>query len=265
MVEARLSRPRVGGGAEGAPERFAIALAIQFMLVGVTFLCAAWVQSQRGHVGIEALAGYLQAVGIRTHIKTMERATFLSTGGLLAAITLPACVVLAGRSQRITRSPMPTRPAGESRMKPTNTRPKNNNQFSVYCDRYSRNSRKNSAPTKGPAKLRMPPISTIASSSPDSGTDSISAEAMRWLSTDKAPARPVTVAEMTNRPTTERDSARCVACGIAEAAQLTAAEASDAPDLVGIEINQGIALIAAVRATLRGLLFTTDTKNNDRF
>lgn len=43
------------------------------------------------------------------------------------------------------------------------------------------------------------------------------------------------------------------ACGIAEAAQLTAAEASDAPDLVGIEINQGIALIAAVRATLRGL------------
>jgi len=30
-----------------------------FMLVGVTFLCAAWVQGQRGHVGIEALAGYL--------------------------------------------------------------------------------------------------------------------------------------------------------------------------------------------------------------
>ena len=41
----------------------------------------------------EALAGYLQAVGIRTHIKTMERATFLSTWrekklhGLVVGIT----------------------------------------------------------------------------------------------------------------------------------------------------------------------------------
>ena len=30
-----------------------------FLLVGVTFLCAPWVQHQRGHIGIEALAGYL--------------------------------------------------------------------------------------------------------------------------------------------------------------------------------------------------------------
>lgn len=30
-----------------------------FMLVGATFLCAAYVQSQRGHVGIEALASLL--------------------------------------------------------------------------------------------------------------------------------------------------------------------------------------------------------------
>ena len=32
-----------------------------FMLVGVTFFCCAWVQSLRGHVGIEALAGRLPA------------------------------------------------------------------------------------------------------------------------------------------------------------------------------------------------------------
>jgi TRAP-type C4-dicarboxylate transport system permease small subunit len=30
-----------------------------FMLVGVTFFCTAWVQSQRGHIGIEALATLL--------------------------------------------------------------------------------------------------------------------------------------------------------------------------------------------------------------
>ena len=32
-----------------------------FMLVGVTFFCAAYVQSQRGHIGIEAIAGLLPA------------------------------------------------------------------------------------------------------------------------------------------------------------------------------------------------------------
>jgi TRAP-type C4-dicarboxylate transport system permease small subunit len=32
-----------------------------FMLVGVTFFCGAYVQSLRGHVGIEALAGLLPA------------------------------------------------------------------------------------------------------------------------------------------------------------------------------------------------------------
>lgn len=30
-----------------------------FLLVGVTFLCAPWVQHQRGHIGIEALAAVL--------------------------------------------------------------------------------------------------------------------------------------------------------------------------------------------------------------
>jgi TRAP-type C4-dicarboxylate transport system permease small subunit len=32
-----------------------------FMLVGVTFFCTAYVQSQRGHIGIDALADYLPA------------------------------------------------------------------------------------------------------------------------------------------------------------------------------------------------------------
>lgn len=32
-----------------------------FLLVGVTFLCAPWVQQQRGHIGIEALAAILPA------------------------------------------------------------------------------------------------------------------------------------------------------------------------------------------------------------
>ncbi len=30
-----------------------------FLLVGVTFLCAPWVQQQRGHIGIEAIVGLL--------------------------------------------------------------------------------------------------------------------------------------------------------------------------------------------------------------
>ena len=35
---------------------------------------------------------------------------------------------------------------------------------------------KNSAPSAGPSMLRMPPITTIASSSPENGTDTASAE-----------------------------------------------------------------------------------------
>ena len=39
----------------------------------------------------------------------------------------------------------------------------------VDADRNSRNRMKNSAPSAGPRKLRMPPITTIASSSPENG------------------------------------------------------------------------------------------------
>ena len=35
---------------------------------------------------------------------------------------------------------------------------------------------KNNAPSAGPSMLRMPPITTIAKSSPENGTDTASAE-----------------------------------------------------------------------------------------
>ena len=43
----------------------------------------------------------------------------------------------------------------------------------------------------------MPPITTMAMSSPEKATESGSAEAKRWLKTDSTPAMPTTVAEMT--------------------------------------------------------------------
>jgi hypothetical protein len=54
---------------------------------------------------------------------------------------------------------------------------------------------KNSAPSAGPMKLRMPPMTTIASSSPEKAMLIGSAEAKRWLNTLSTPARPVTLAE----------------------------------------------------------------------
>ena len=56
---------------------------------------------------------------------------------------------------------------------------------------------KNRAPSAGPRKLRMPPITTMAISSPEKATASGSAEAKRWLKTDSTPAMPTTLAEMT--------------------------------------------------------------------
>ena len=47
---------------------------------------------------------------------------------------------------------------------------------------------KNSAPSAGPRKLRMPPITTMAISSPEKATASGSAEAKRWLKTESTPA-----------------------------------------------------------------------------
>lgn len=51
-----------------------------FLLVGATFMCAAYVQSQRGHIGIEALAGLLPpwANRIRLMINDLASCLFCS-------------------------------------------------------------------------------------------------------------------------------------------------------------------------------------------
>ncbi len=43
-----------------------------FLLIGVTFLSAAWVQSQRGHIGIEALAAILPPSVNRTRMFVVD-------------------------------------------------------------------------------------------------------------------------------------------------------------------------------------------------
>ena len=43
-----------------------------FLLIGVTFLSAAWVQSQRGHIGIEALAAILPPRANRIRILAVD-------------------------------------------------------------------------------------------------------------------------------------------------------------------------------------------------
>jgi len=48
-----------------------------FLLVGVTFSCAAYVQSLRGHIGIEALAGLLPARVNRLRLILVDLLSFL--------------------------------------------------------------------------------------------------------------------------------------------------------------------------------------------
>jgi TRAP-type C4-dicarboxylate transport system permease small subunit len=48
-----------------------------FLLVGVTFSCAAYVQSFRGHIGIEALAGLLPARVNRVRLILVDLLSFL--------------------------------------------------------------------------------------------------------------------------------------------------------------------------------------------
>ena len=55
----------------------------------------------------------------------------------------------------------------------------------VQIERNSRNRMKNSAPSAGPRNERMPPMTTIASSSPENATEIGSAEAKRWWNTDE--------------------------------------------------------------------------------
>jgi TRAP-type C4-dicarboxylate transport system permease small subunit len=48
-----------------------------FMLVGATFFCAAYVQSFRGHIGIEALAGLLSPAVNRVRLILVDVLSFL--------------------------------------------------------------------------------------------------------------------------------------------------------------------------------------------
>jgi TRAP-type C4-dicarboxylate transport system permease small subunit len=48
-----------------------------FLLVGATFFCAAYVQSFRGHIGIEALAGLLPARANRVRLIVVDLLSFL--------------------------------------------------------------------------------------------------------------------------------------------------------------------------------------------
>ena len=82
----------------------------------------------------------------------------------------------AGQNRRCSVAQIPTRPAGEYSTKATKISPNQSSQFGVQIENSSRNRMKNSAPSAGPSRLRMPPITTIASSSPENGTDTASAE-----------------------------------------------------------------------------------------
>ncbi len=126
------------------------------------------------------------------------RAASAAGSGASCAIARPA--IAAASTSRLrnglsTRSATPTRPVGENTMKPTKSRPKNNSQFGVQIERNSRNRIKNSAPSAGPRNERMPPITTIARSSPENATEIGSAEAKRWWNTDSVPASAVIAAE----------------------------------------------------------------------
>ncbi|WP_343724484.1 TRAP transporter small permease [Herbaspirillum huttiense] len=48
-----------------------------FMLVGVIFLCSAYVQSLRGHIGIEALAGLLSPLANKVRMFIVDAVSFL--------------------------------------------------------------------------------------------------------------------------------------------------------------------------------------------
>ena len=51
-----------------------------FLLIGMTFMSAAWVQSQRGHVGIEALASVLSPSLNRLRLRFVDFASALFCG-----------------------------------------------------------------------------------------------------------------------------------------------------------------------------------------
>src|SRR3981189_765579 len=106
----------------------------------------------------------------------------------------------AGHQRRLSVPKIPTRPPGEYITKATKINPNQSSQFGVQIENNSRNRMKNSAPSAGPSMLRMPPITTIASNSPENGTETASAETRSFWNPIRPPAKPVTTAEITNTP-----------------------------------------------------------------
>ena len=103
-----------------------------------------------------------------------------------------------GFQRRINWAQMPISPPGEYITKPTNTSPNQNSQLELQIESSSRNRTKNTEPRAGPRMLCMPPMTTMASISPENATDTASADTRKCRNPSSAPASPVTIAEITN-------------------------------------------------------------------
>src|SRR5205814_1960217 len=115
----------------------------------------------------------------------------------IARAAIAAASTTFGLIGSVSRCQTPTRPVGENTTNATNSKPKYSSQFGVQIDKYSRNRMKNSAPSAGPSRLRIPPMITIASNSPENETAVGSADAKRWWNADSTPAKPVNTADNT--------------------------------------------------------------------
>ena len=88
----------------------------------------------------------------------------------IARAAIAAASTTFGLIGSVNRCQTPTSPVGENTTKATNRRPKYSSQFGVQIDKYS---------SAGPSKLRMPPMITIASISPENAMAVGSADAKR--------------------------------------------------------------------------------------
>src|SRR5258707_14598448 len=87
----------------------------------------------------------------------------------------------AGHQRLASVAQMPMRPPGEYSTKAMKISPNQSSQFGVQIENNSRNRMKNSAPSAGPSMLRMPPITTIASSSPEAVSVPFSGELLAMV------------------------------------------------------------------------------------
>jgi TRAP-type C4-dicarboxylate transport system permease small subunit len=67
-----------------------------FLLIGVTFMSAAWVQSQRGHIGIEAVASLLPPAADRWRLRLVEG--YVSSSSWAPPLWIPYSTMALGMS-----------------------------------------------------------------------------------------------------------------------------------------------------------------------